>query len=120
MSSISSFLLFLNVPKLLPMSSHHNSTLNFSHAPCKNNISFNNIDREIKMAEFRLRYVQLVRDAESILGDEDANFLIKESEAIWAKLNNSNKLEEQQILSKKLAFIQQANINLLNGIRIVA
>ena len=70
------------------MNSHHNTTLNFSHAPYKNKEKKNNVDREIKMGELRLRYVQLMRDAHSSLGDKDANILIKESEAIWDKLNN--------------------------------
>tara|TARA_Y100001968_G_C19134510_1_gene608385 strand:- start:157 stop:378 length:222 start_codon:yes stop_codon:yes gene_type:complete len=71
------------------MSSHHNTTLNFSHAPYMSNYEKNNIDRELKMGELRLRYVQLMRDFHSLLGDKDAGILIKESEAIWKKLTNS-------------------------------
>ncbi len=52
-----------------------------------------NIDRELKMGELRLRYVQLMRDAQMSLGDQDANILIKESEAIWYKLRNSKSVE---------------------------
>ena len=70
------------------MSSHHNTTLNFSHSPYKNKDRINNIDRELKMGELRLRYVKLMRDAHSSLGDKDANILIKESKAIWDKLSN--------------------------------
>ena len=70
------------------MNSHHNTTLNFSHAHDKNKEKKNNVDRETKMGELRLRYVQLMRDAHSSLGDKNANILIKESEAIWHKLNN--------------------------------
>ena len=70
------------------MSSHHNTTLNFSHAPHKKRNSTSHVDREIKMGELRLRYVQLMRDAHSSFGVEEANILIKESEAVWRKLNN--------------------------------
>lgn len=75
------------------MSSHHNTTLHFSHAPYKNKDGINNVDREIKMGELRLRYVQLMRDAHSSLGDKDANILIKESEAIWQNLSNPKSVE---------------------------
>ncbi len=68
------------------MSSHHSTTLNFSHAPHKNKERKSSVDREIKKAELRLRYVQLMRDAHSSLGNKEANILIKESEAIWDKL----------------------------------
>ena len=53
----------------------------------------NNVDQEIKMGELRLKYVQLMRDAHSFLGDADANILIKESKDIWDKLSNSKGLE---------------------------
>ena len=72
---------------------HHNSKLNFSHAPYKKKSPLNNIDREIRMGELRLKYVQLMRDAYSFLGDEDANILIKESKDIWDKHSNSQGLE---------------------------
>ena len=75
------------------MRSHHNSKLNFSHAPYNKKSSLNNVDREIRMGELRLKYVQLMRDAHSFLGDEDANILIKESKDIWDKLSNSQVLE---------------------------
>ena len=75
------------------MRSHHNSKLNFSHAPYKKKSPLNNVDREIRMGEIRLKYVQLMRDAHSFLGDEDANILIKESKDIWDKLNNSKGLD---------------------------
>ena len=75
------------------MSSHHSTTLNFSHAPYKNNEGKSNVDREIKMGELRLKYVQLMRDAHSFLGDEDANILIKESKDIWDKLTHSKGLD---------------------------
>tara|TARA_B100000965_G_C19361930_1_gene656382 strand:+ start:53 stop:265 length:213 start_codon:yes stop_codon:yes gene_type:complete len=70
------------------MNSHHNTTINFSHGPYKNIEKKVNVDREIKMGEFRLRYVQLMRDAHSSFGDKEATILIKQSEAIWDKLNN--------------------------------
>ena len=75
------------------MRSHNNSKLNFSHAPYKRKSALNNVDREIRMGEIRLKYVQLMRDAHSFLGDEDANILIKESKDIWDKLSNSQGLE---------------------------
>ena len=59
------------------MRSHHNSKLNFSHAPYEKKSPLNNVDREIRMGEIRLKYVQLMRDAHSFLGDEDANILSK-------------------------------------------
>ena len=68
--------------------SHHNATLNFSHAPYKKNASSGELDREIEMGELRLRYIQLMRDAHKTLGKEDAIDLIKESEGIWEKLSS--------------------------------
>ena len=70
------------------MSSQHNTTLNFSHAPHKNKNKRRDVDLEIKMGEYRLRYIQLMRDAHSTLGDKNANILIKEAEAIWEQLSN--------------------------------
>ncbi len=78
------------------MRSHHNTSLNFSHAPLKNKVSLSDIDREIKMGELRLRYVQLMRDAQLSLGDKDANTLIRETEAIWDKLINPASVENEQ------------------------
>ena len=75
------------------MRSHHNSKLNFSHAPYKKKATLNIVVREIRMGELRLKYVQLMRDAHSFLGDEDANIMIKESKEIWDKLSNSKRLE---------------------------
>ena len=68
--------------------SHHNATLNFSHAPYKNKASLSELDREIEMGELRLRYIQLMRDVHKTLGKEDAIELIKESEGIWEKLTS--------------------------------
>ena len=45
------------------------------------------------MGELRLKYVQLMRDAHSFLGEKDANILIKESKNIWDKLRNTKGLE---------------------------
>ena len=75
------------------MRSHHNIKSNFSNEPYKKKSPLNNVDREIRMGEIRLKYVQLMRDAHSFLGDEDANILIKESKDIWDKLSNSQGLE---------------------------
>ena len=52
------------------------------------------------MGELRLKYVQLMRDAHSLLGEEDANILIKESKDIWDKISNSKGLETQNISAK--------------------
>ena len=68
--------------------SHHNATLNFSLAPDKNKASISKLDREIKMGELRLRYIQLMRDVHKTLGKEESIELIKESEGIWEKLTS--------------------------------
>ena len=72
--------------KSFPMSTNHNTTLNFSHAPYKRK-TLSDLDREIKMGELRLRYVQLMRDFHTSLGEEKATDLINESVAIWKKLS---------------------------------
>ena len=69
------------------MSTNHNTTLNFSHAPYKRKTFSSDLDREIKMGELRLRYVQLMRDFHTSLGEEKATDLINESVAIWKKLS---------------------------------
>ena len=71
------------------MRSHHSRKLNFSYAPYKKKSPLNNVDGEIRMGELRLKYVKLMREAQSILGDKDANILIKKSKDIWDKLSNS-------------------------------
>ena len=68
--------------------SHHNATLNFSHAPYKNKTSLGELDREIEKGKLRLRYIQLMRDFHKSFGMEDAVELIKESENIWEKLTS--------------------------------
>jgi hypothetical protein len=67
--------------------SNHNATLHFSHSPYKNQTSLSELDREIEMGQLRLRYIQLMRDAQKTLGEEDAIDLIKDSEKIWEKLS---------------------------------
>ena len=73
--------------------SYHNSSLNFSHAPNKHNVALSEKSlHEIQMQlmnkqELRLRYIQLMNDAQKILGREEAIDLIKESEVIWEKLS---------------------------------
>ena len=73
--------------------SYHNASLNFSHAPYKRNVAPSEISlHEIQMQlmnkqELRLRYVQLMNDAQKILGRDEAIDLIKESEVIWEKLS---------------------------------
>ena len=68
--------------------SHHNATLNFSHATYKNKVSLSKLDREIETGELRLRYIQLMRDVHKTLGKEEAIELIKESEGILEKLSS--------------------------------
>ena len=70
------------------MSSHHHKTVKFSNTPNKIKDCLSNIGREMKMGELRLRYVQLMRDAQVSLGNKDADILIKESETMRDKLSN--------------------------------
>ena len=73
--------------------SHHNASLNFSHAPNKHNVALSEKSlHEIQMQlmnkqELRLRYIQLMNDAQKILGRDEAIDLIKESDVIWKKLS---------------------------------
>ena len=73
--------------------SHHNASLNFSHAPNEHNVALSEKSlHEIQMQlmnkqELRLRYIQLMNDAQKILGRDEAIDLIKESEVIWRKLS---------------------------------
>ena len=73
--------------------SHLNASLNFSHAPHKHKValsekSLHEIEMQLmKKQELRLRYIQLMKDAQKILGREEAIDLIKESEVIWQKLS---------------------------------
>ena len=72
---------------------HHNASLNFSHAPNKNNLALSEKSlHEIQMQlmdkqELRLRYIELMNDAKKILGKQEAIDLFKESEVIWKKLS---------------------------------
>ena len=72
---------------------HHNASLNFSHAPNKNNLALSKKSlHEIQMQlmdkqELRLRYIELMNDAQKILGKQEAIDLFKESEVIWEKLS---------------------------------
>ena len=73
--------------------SHHNSSLDFLHSPSKHNVVLSEKSlHEIQMQlmnkqELRLRYIQLMNDAQKILGRDEAIDLIKESEVIWEKLS---------------------------------
>ena len=73
--------------------SYHNESLNFSFAPDKDKVALNEKSlHEIQMQlmnkqELRLRYIQLMNDAQKILGRDEAIDLIKESEVIWEKLS---------------------------------
>ena len=72
---------------------HQNASLNFSHAPNKNNLALSEKSlHEIQMQlmdkqELRLRYIELMNDAQKILGKQEAIDLFKESEVIWKKLS---------------------------------
>ena len=74
--------------------SYHNASPNFSLAPTKHNIALSERSlHEIQMQlmnkqELRLRYIQLMNDAQKILGRDEAIKLIKESEVIWEKLSS--------------------------------
>ena len=73
--------------------SYHNASLNLSHAPNKHNVALSEKSlHEIQMQlmnkqELRLRYIQLMNDAQKILGRDEAIDLIKESQVIWDKLS---------------------------------
>ena len=74
--------------------SYHNASLNFSPAFNKHNVSLSEKSlHEIQMQlmnkqELRLRYIQLMNDAQKILGKKEAINLINESQVIWEKLSN--------------------------------
>tara|TARA_B100000579_G_C22398390_1_gene650647 strand:+ start:140 stop:367 length:228 start_codon:yes stop_codon:yes gene_type:complete len=73
--------------------SYHNASVNHSHGLNKHNVALSeNSLHEIQMhlmnkQELRLRYIQLMNDAQKILGRDEAIELIKESEVIWKKLS---------------------------------
>ena len=73
--------------------SYHNSSLNSLDAQNKLNVELSEKSlHEIQMQlmnkqELRLRYIQLMNDAQKILGRDEAIDLIKESEVIWKKLS---------------------------------
>ena len=73
--------------------SHHNKSLNFSHAPYNHKFALSEQSlHEIQMQlmnkqELRLRYIQLMNDAQKTLGRQEAIELMKESESIWRKLS---------------------------------
>ena len=74
--------------------SYHNDCLNFSHAPYKNNVELSEKSlREIQMQlmnkqELRLRYIQLMNDAERAVGRKEAIYLLRDAEIIWQKINS--------------------------------
>ncbi len=73
---------------------YYNSSQNFSSTTKNHNVALSEKSlHEIQMQlmnkqELRLRYIQLMNDAQKILGREDAIELIKESELIWEKLSS--------------------------------
>ena len=74
--------------------SHHNASLNFSHAPNNHNVALSEKSlHEIQMQlmnkqDLRLRYIRLLNEAQKILGREETIELIRESEVIWRKLSS--------------------------------
>ncbi len=73
--------------------SYQGTSSNFSHAHNKHNVVLSEKSlHEIQMQlmskqELRLRYMQLMNDAQKLLGRDEAMDLIKESSAIWEKLS---------------------------------
>ena len=73
--------------------SYHKASLNFSHALNKYNAALSEKSlHEIQIQlmnkqELRLRYIQLMNDAQKTLGRNEAIDLIKESDVIWKKLS---------------------------------
>ena len=65
--------------------SHHNTSVNFSRTPNMHNVALSEKSlHEIQMQlmnkqELRLRYIQLLNDAQKLLGRDEAIDLIKES-----------------------------------------
>ena len=63
--------------------SYHNASLNFSHAPNKYNVvlseqSLHEIQTQLmNKQELRLRYIQLMNDAEKILGRDGGIDLVQ-------------------------------------------
>tara|TARA_B100000700_G_scaffold272855_1_gene316741 strand:+ start:695 stop:922 length:228 start_codon:yes stop_codon:yes gene_type:complete len=74
--------------------SPHNASFNFSQSSHKHNVALSEKSlHEIQMQlmnkqELRLRYIQLLNDAQKILGRDEAIDLMKESEVIWEKLSS--------------------------------
>ena len=74
--------------------SYYREHSNFSKSRQKYNVELSEKPlHEIQMQlinkqELRLRYLQLMNDAQNILGREEAIDLIKESNIIWEKLNH--------------------------------
>tara|TARA_Y100001968_G_scaffold247651_1_gene232113 strand:+ start:1552 stop:1779 length:228 start_codon:yes stop_codon:yes gene_type:complete len=74
--------------------SYQNSSSNSSFALNNHNVALSEKSlHEIQMQlmnkqELRLRYIQLMNDAQKTLGREEAIDLIKESEMIWKKLSS--------------------------------
>ena len=73
--------------------SHHNKSLNFSHAPNSYNVALCGRTlpeiktQQIKKQEFKLRYIQLMKDAQKTLGRQEAINLMRESESIWREIS---------------------------------
>tara|TARA_B100000214_G_scaffold354981_1_gene312335 strand:+ start:1578 stop:1805 length:228 start_codon:yes stop_codon:yes gene_type:complete len=73
--------------------SYQDANPDFSHLPSRHNVALSEKSlHEIQMQlmnkqELRLRYIQLMNDAQKILGRDEAIHLIKESEVIWEKLS---------------------------------
>ena len=68
--------------------SHPNATLNHSHSPYKTMTSLSQLDRELQIGEFRLRYIKLMRDIQKTLEYNTAIDLIKELEGMWEEFRD--------------------------------
>ena len=68
--------------------SHLNDTLNLSHSPYKTMTSLSQLDKNLKIGEFRLRYIKLMRDIQNSLEKDSAIDLIKELEGIWEEFKD--------------------------------
>tara|TARA_Y100001968_G_scaffold22162_1_gene17536 strand:- start:216 stop:440 length:225 start_codon:yes stop_codon:yes gene_type:complete len=73
---------------------YQNLSQNISREPSQDTASLSEKSlHEIQMLlmnkqELRMRYIQLMNDAQKILGRKEALDLIKETEAIWQRLNS--------------------------------
>ena len=73
--------------------SHKNASMSTSNSTRKKNVALSEMSlHEIQMQlmnkqELRLRYIQLMNDAQKMIGRQQAIDLFRESEIIWKKLS---------------------------------